>query len=225
MCERNKINPITSPPKCKHCFALVVKWKLAKHKSIRKCAAIISTPTPSSLFTFLPFCPLVTINWSECHLFSSLFLSFFLFSFIISFSLPLDSYFVLICLSIQYFSALISLSLCLSLSLLFIFSTIDTSLQFIFLLSFIYWKLLYLCYSFFFVFLIMSFFHILPGKEVVSTGLFWFYSWSFSYNGVCFLWFIFNRTLGQYRGAHSFCAKFWSAESNFAQRCIFAQWE
>ena len=37
----------------------------------------------------------------------------------------------------------------------------------------------------------------------------------FSYNGVDFLWFIFNRTLEQYLSAHFFSATFLSTEGNF----------
>ena len=47
--------------------------------------------------------------------------------------------------------------------------------------------------------------------SVVYIGLFWFYFVSFSYNGVYFLWFIFNRRLAEYLSAHSFWDTFLSA--------------
>ena len=43
----------------------------------------------------------------------------------------------------------------------------------------------------------------------VSIGLFWFYSVSFSFNGVYFLWFIFNRMLSVSKGKLIFNMKPW----------------
>ena len=54
---------------------------------------------------------------------------------------------------------------------------------------------------------------ILDTVQVVSIGLFWLYFMPFSYSGVYFLWFIFNRTLAQYERAHSFWKTFSSARS------------
>ena len=36
-------------------------------------------------------------------------------------------------------------------------------------------------------------------NELVSIGLFYFCFVSFLYNGVCYRWFFFNRTLGPYQ--------------------------
>ena len=44
--------------------------------------------------------------------------------------------------------------------------------------------------------------HSVQVRLVDSIELFWFYFVSFSYNGVYFLRFIFNRTLAQYLSGH-----------------------